>query len=110
MPEAPLIVLMFRHIAHRVTGPDIFCDAGADTGHLAWLRGKECLSATDPRELAKESGIAIGIALVVDANRINGGVALLDHVQRVALGVMAGVIAAVADQDESLLLALALAE
>src|ERR1035438_6438372 len=87
-------------ISDGVLMANVARDALANGYHLAVLAGEEGFAASYPGEAAQHVRIAVGIRFIEDADGVYQGGGSPGHFQDVGQGVRAGVIAAVANDDQ----------
>ena len=92
-----------RHIPERVLTANILGNALADRDDLAHLLRHESLTSGCQRQLPEHCGILVGIVGVEDADREHLDVGFAGGPQDVAKSMSTGVITAVANHDQDLL-------
>ena len=104
----PAILLCYRgNVGQSVLIADIASDPFADRGDVFRRFGKEGLAARLLRKPAQHSGVLIAVLLVEDADRVDDCGRLLCHADNLRQAMLARVVAAVADQDQHFLVAIA---
>ena len=94
------------NISKRVLMANIFRYLLADRNRFAVLRRKKCFAACLFRQAAKNALILVRVIFVEDADRVNDGVRFFCFIQYHRQCLFAGIVAAIADDEEDFLVAL----